>query len=205
MRLWVNKEGVPVLLAGSSRSESGLKRSLESKSKSCSPLSISCVWLMVGERRKRPRQERDNQTGNGGAGEGKQQEQDTRLRIGLSAQDIAIRRSDELLPGHCAGCLTQRSKSRRNRARQATGSYTYGLHFPTGAVSLITSVQHKPVESDFARTCEIWQVACALLMSGESLEKYESAKQILVLMGTYFQVQVYQASLDLKLFIFVLF
>lgn len=32
-------------------------------------------------------------------------------------------------------------------------------------------------------------VACALLMSGESLEKYESAKQILVLMGTYFQVQ----------------
>ena len=36
------------------------------------------------------------------------------------------------------------------------------------------------------------QVACALLLAGETSEaKFEAAKEILVQMGTYFQVQVY--------------
>lgn len=35
------------------------------------------------------------------------------------------------------------------------------------------------------------QVACALLLAGETSEtKFEAAKEILVQMGTYFQVQV---------------
>lgn len=34
------------------------------------------------------------------------------------------------------------------------------------------------------------QVACALLMAGESLENHIIVKDILVEMGTYFQVQV---------------
>lgn len=33
------------------------------------------------------------------------------------------------------------------------------------------------------------QVACALLMAGEDLEKHTDVKNILVEMGTYFQVQ----------------
>lgn len=39
------------------------------------------------------------------------------------------------------------------------------------------------------------QVACALLLSGEtSVAKFEAAKEVLVQMGTYFQVQVRPAS-----------
>jgi farnesyl diphosphate synthase len=34
------------------------------------------------------------------------------------------------------------------------------------------------------------QVACALLMSGEKLDNFVDVKNILVEMGTYFQVQV---------------
>lgn len=36
----------------------------------------------------------------------------------------------------------------------------------------------------------LWKVACALLLSGESLENYDAVENILVEMGTYFQVQV---------------
>jgi farnesyl diphosphate synthase len=34
------------------------------------------------------------------------------------------------------------------------------------------------------------KVACALLLSGENLENYSAVENILVEMGTYFQVQV---------------
>lgn len=34
------------------------------------------------------------------------------------------------------------------------------------------------------------KVACALLMAGEDLEKHTNVKDILIEMGTYFQVQV---------------
>lgn len=34
------------------------------------------------------------------------------------------------------------------------------------------------------------QVACALLMAGENLESHADVKNVLVEMGTYFQVQV---------------
>lgn len=36
----------------------------------------------------------------------------------------------------------------------------------------------------------LMQVACALLMAGEDLEKHTNVKDILIEMGTYFQVQV---------------
>lgn len=43
----------------------------------------------------------------------------------------------------------------------------------------------------------LWsQVACALVMSGEDLEKHTVVKDILVQMGVYFQVQVYYFPLN---------
>jgi len=41
----------------------------------------------------------------------------------------------------------------------------------------------------------VLQVACALLLAGEtSVPKFEAAKEVLVQMGTYFQVQVRPAA-----------
>lgn len=42
------------------------------------------------------------------------------------------------------------------------------------------------------------QVACALLMSGENLDNHADVKDILVEMGTYFQVQVNFSSYFFK-------
>lgn len=40
------------------------------------------------------------------------------------------------------------------------------------------------------------QVACALLLAGETnVAKFEAAKEVLVQMGTYFQVQVFPRSM----------
>lgn len=55
----------------------------------------------------------------------------------------------------------------------------------------LAEINHSHV--DFATFCcfIMLQVACALLLAGETSEtKFEAAKEILVQMGTYFQVQV---------------
>jgi hypothetical protein len=41
------------------------------------------------------------------------------------------------------------------------------------------------------------QVACALLMAGENLDNHVDVKNVLVEMGTYFQVQVLIVSIGL--------
>lgn len=49
---------------------------------------------------------------------------------------------------------------------------------------------HKFIKGQFIFIFFVIQVACALLMAGEDLEKHVGVKDILVDMGIYFQVQV---------------
>lgn len=71
--------------------------------------------------------------------------------------------------------------------------------------TVLAQFSHSSVNSPTRCFSVLLQVACALLLAEEtSVAKFEAVKEILVQMGTYFQVQVCLAgsvSLDYQLFV----